>query len=234
MRGTASSSCTRRCCAPGCGVTKSWRRPTWTISFRMCSSPSRKRCPRSRRTAGPAPFGPGCGRSWSTGCGISGAWRDHRPVAVGGSDFLEQIEQLGDQRSQISKLWDSEHDRHVMSRLLELAKGKFAPVTWQAFKRQALDGAAPEAVAAELALPLHSVYAAKSRVLKALRLMAGGLITVGWVERSEAHHNDAVVEGLRWASTSFDPPYKVFSFLCQESVPRALLMCCPSPPPRVV
>ena len=44
-----------------------------------------------------------------------------------------------------------------------------APETWQAFRRQVLDGMTAEQVAAQLDMPLHSVYAAKSRVLKALR-----------------------------------------------------------------
>jgi RNA polymerase sigma-70 factor (ECF subfamily) len=102
--------------------------------------------------------------------------RQHRPLAVGGTDFVEQLEQLGDDRSQLSQLWDQEHDRHVMGRLLELVQPKFAADTWQAFRRQALDGLSAEDVAAELNMPLHSVYAAKSRVLKALRSLADGLV----------------------------------------------------------
>jgi RNA polymerase sigma-70 factor (ECF subfamily) len=105
-------------------------------------------------------------------------WRaqQHRPRAVGGSDFLAQLEQLGDDSSQMSQFWDREHDRQVMNRLLELVEPQFAPITWQAFRRQALDGITADQVAAELHMPLHSVYAAKSRVLKALRTLAKGLI----------------------------------------------------------
>src|SRR5262245_29850260 len=104
--------------------------------------------------------------------------RKHRPIAVGGSDFLEQVEQLSDGRSALSKLWDAEHDRHVMQRLLDLAEPRVAPGTWLAFRRQVIDGMSPETVAAELNMPLHSVYAAKSRLLKALRELAEGLIEV--------------------------------------------------------
>jgi RNA polymerase sigma-70 factor (ECF subfamily) len=102
--------------------------------------------------------------------------RQHRPMAVGGSDFLDEIERLGDDKSQLSQLWDQEHDRQVMNRLLELVRPQFAAGTWQAFRRQALDGLSADAVAAELNMPLHSVYAAKSRVLKALRSLADGLV----------------------------------------------------------
>ena len=102
--------------------------------------------------------------------------RNHRPQAIGGSDFLDQLEQLGDGQSQASQLWDREHDRQVMQRLFALVEPRFAPETWRAFRRQMVDGLSAEAVAAEQGMPLHSVYAAKSRVLKALREMARGLI----------------------------------------------------------
>lgn len=103
--------------------------------------------------------------------------RQHRPQAIGGNDFLEQLEQLEDGKSAISQLWDREHDQQVMGRLLDLVKPRFAAQTWQAFWRQMLDGLPAEAVAQELNMPLHSVYAAKSRVLKALRQVAEGLVT---------------------------------------------------------
>jgi RNA polymerase sigma-70 factor, ECF subfamily len=102
--------------------------------------------------------------------------RQHRPMAIGGSDFAQQLEQLSDGQSQISRLWDAEHDRQVMQRLFALVEPRFAPDTWQAFRRQMLDGVSAESVAAELKIPLHSVYAAKSRVLKALRSLADGLV----------------------------------------------------------
>lgn len=102
--------------------------------------------------------------------------RQHRPIAVGGSDFLDQLEKLSDRQSQLSQLWDREHDRQLMQQLLAAAEPRFAPATWRAFQRQTLDGVPAEQVAAELGMPLHSVYAAKSRVLKALRTAAAGLI----------------------------------------------------------
>ena len=104
--------------------------------------------------------------------------RQHRPMAVGGSDFLQQLEQLGDGKSEMSQLWEREHDRQVMQKLLDLAEPRVAAATWQAFRRQVIDGATAEDVAVELNMPLHSVYAAKSRLLKTLRELAEGLIEV--------------------------------------------------------
>jgi RNA polymerase sigma factor (sigma-70 family) len=102
--------------------------------------------------------------------------RQHRPRVVGGSDFQQHLAELEDDASAVSRMWDREHDQHVLQRLLETLEPHFAAQTWQAFRRQMLDGASAEEVSRELAMPLHSVYAAKSRVLKALRGAAEGLV----------------------------------------------------------
>lgn len=73
-------------------------------------------------------------------------------------------------------MWDSEHDRHVLSKLLTLLRPRFQEHTWQAFERQMLDGKSPDVVAKELDMPIHSVYVAKSRVLNAMRNEAAGLV----------------------------------------------------------
>src|SRR5262249_7484087 len=46
----------------------------------------------------------------------------HRPVGTGDSDFLDLLQQLEDPRSEPSRLWDEEHDRHVAQRLLEMIR----------------------------------------------------------------------------------------------------------------
>ncbi|MBC8872540.1 MAG: RNA polymerase sigma factor [Planctomycetes bacterium] len=102
--------------------------------------------------------------------------RQRRPDAVGGSDFLGQLNELEDAASGVSRVWNDEHDRHVIRRLLELTEPRFASSTWQAFRRQVMDGASAAAVAPELGSSLHSVYAAKSRVLSTLRQQAEGLV----------------------------------------------------------
>ena len=135
----------------------------------------------SREVAQFEPLGKGAFRAWLRTILVNRLrhfWRSrqHRPIAVGGSDFLDQLEQLSGDGTVASQRWDLEHDRQVMGRLLDLVEPRFAPPTWQAFRRQVLDGVSAEEVAVELVMPLHSVYAAKSRVLKALRTLANGLI----------------------------------------------------------
>lgn len=102
--------------------------------------------------------------------------RKYRPAAVGGSSWVAQVEQLANPASDLSREWNLEHDRHVMERLLEQVRPRFEANTWEAFRRQVFDGQRADMVAAELAMPLNSVYVARSRVLSALRREATGLI----------------------------------------------------------
>ena len=90
--------------------------------------------------------------------------------------MLEQLHQLEDDTSQLSRIWNDQHDREVISRLVELVRPAFLPKTWAAFHRQMFDGQSPEQVAAELGMPLGSVYMARNRVLNALRREAAGLV----------------------------------------------------------
>jgi RNA polymerase sigma factor (sigma-70 family) len=109
---------------------------------------------------------------------LQGFWRARqgRPVASGDSDLAKRLEQLEDPASGLSQLWDQEHDRHVMGRLLEQIEPQVAPSTWQAFRRVVLDGKDEEIVAKELGLSVNAVFIAKSRVLARLRREAQGLI----------------------------------------------------------
>jgi RNA polymerase sigma-70 factor (ECF subfamily) len=105
-------------------------------------------------------------------------WRARRlrPAATGDCDFAGILDQLEDPNSGISRLWDQEHDQHIVRRLLAMMEPQFAPSTWQAFRRVVLEGARPDAVAAELGLTLNAVFIAKSRVLQRLRAESRGLL----------------------------------------------------------
>jgi RNA polymerase sigma-70 factor (ECF subfamily) len=101
--------------------------------------------------------------------------RHNRPVATGDSDFLQMLDQLQDPSTDLSRLWDQQHDEHVARRLMELVEPHFEPTTWQAFRRVALDGVKAATVAAELHLSVNAVLLAKSRVLSRLRQEMEGL-----------------------------------------------------------
>jgi RNA polymerase sigma-70 factor (ECF subfamily) len=99
-----------------------------------------------------------------------------RPLATGDSDFERVLDQLADPTSTLSRLWDEEHDRHVIRRLLELIEPEFEPTTWRAFQLLVLQGRGTAEAAAELGMSPNAVRIAKSRVQSRLRQEAEGLI----------------------------------------------------------
>ena len=108
---------------------------------------------------------------------LRGFWRarQSRPLA-GNSDLGQMLDQFEDPQSGLSQLWDKEHDRHVMARLLEQIEPEVTPSTWQAFRRVVLDGKDEETVAVELGISVNAVFIAKSRVLAKLRREAQDLL----------------------------------------------------------
>jgi RNA polymerase sigma-70 factor (ECF subfamily) len=103
-------------------------------------------------------------------------WRSAKGRPTVGPEVLEELGRLEDDASDLSRRWDEDHDRHVVSRLLEQIEGEFHPSTWQAFRRVTLDGASAADTAAELGLTPNAVWIAKSRVLNRLRQESAGII----------------------------------------------------------
>jgi RNA polymerase sigma-70 factor (ECF subfamily) len=106
-------------------------------------------------------------------------WRSSKqhPVATGDSDFLQQLQELEDPRSQLAQAWETEHDLYLVRRLLELIEPKFEPTTRQAFRRVVMEKEKPAAVAAELGISVNAVFLAKSKILRQLRREIDGLLS---------------------------------------------------------
>jgi RNA polymerase sigma factor (sigma-70 family) len=123
---------------------------------------------------------PGAFRAWLRGITVNRLrelWRDQkRHAAPGGSDFEQVLDQLADDGSRLSMLWDQEHDRHVVHQLLKMIAADFEAKTWQAFAKVALQGKPASEVAAELGISEGAVWTAKSHVLKRLRQAAKDLL----------------------------------------------------------
>ena len=105
-------------------------------------------------------------------------WRNRQTHAavMGSGDKLQMLDQLEDSASGVSKLWDQEHDRHVVHRLLESVEPDFSDSTWQAFRKVVLEGKEEAIAAKESGISLNAVFIAKSRVLNRLRQEGRGLI----------------------------------------------------------
>lgn len=102
--------------------------------------------------------------------------RDRRPGARADSELDARLAQLDDPASEMSRIWDRDHDQYVLRQLLTLAEPHFESATWSAFCRVALDGAKPDVVAEELGISRNAVVIAKCRVLNRLRQESDGLI----------------------------------------------------------
>jgi RNA polymerase sigma-70 factor (ECF subfamily) len=101
-------------------------------------------------------------------------WRQRD--AAGWTDLDTVLDRLEDPDSDLGRLWEEEHDRHVVRRLLELLEPEFEACTWQAFRLLVLDGRTTADVAAALGVTPNAVRVAKSRVLARFRREAAGLI----------------------------------------------------------
>ena len=85
-------------------------------------------------------------------------------------------EQLADPDSELSRLWDVEHDRRLLDRLIEMVSTQFENKSIQVFREVVLHARDQKAVADELQMSVTAVRAAQSRVMSALRQMAGDLL----------------------------------------------------------
>lgn len=86
------------------------------------------------------------------------------------------LDNWADDRSELSQIWDLEHDRHIMRKLLALLRDEFSAETWAAFQGVVIDAEPAAVVAARLKISPNAVYIAKSRVLSRLRHEAAELI----------------------------------------------------------
>jgi RNA polymerase sigma-70 factor (ECF subfamily) len=116
----------------------------------------------------------GAFRAWLRGIAVNFLREFWRARPAAGADSV--LEQLADPAGGLSRVWDEQHDRHVLHALMEMVRPEFTPSSWQAFRRVALDGVPARQVAAELGLSVNAVLIAKSRVLTRLHEEARGLV----------------------------------------------------------
>lgn len=102
--------------------------------------------------------------------------RDRHPRPLAGSSIQQRLAQLEDPASAMSQLWNQQHDRHVLKRLLEIVRSQFSAKTWDIFTRVAMHGEKADLVARETEVSLNAVFIAKSRVLSQLRAESAGLV----------------------------------------------------------
>jgi RNA polymerase sigma factor (sigma-70 family) len=121
---------------------------------------------------------PGAFRSWLRAITVNVLrefWRD-QTIASPAEDATAKLDELEDPQGNLSRWWDSEHNNFVLHGLMKLVCPEFTPATWQAFRRQVLDGAPAQEAAMELGITVNAALIAKSRVLARLRQEGEGLL----------------------------------------------------------
>ena len=98
---------------------------------------------------------------------------------AGGTEAHALLHQLADSDAGVQDS-DGEMDsraanRQLYRRAIEMIRGEFADLTWQAFWRTAVDGQSARDIGDELHMRPGTVRVAKSRVLKRLREQLGDL-----------------------------------------------------------
>lgn len=90
------------------------------------------------------------------------------PTATGDTTFHQVLnEQPASQEEEDT--WNLEHQQRLFLWAMDKAKVDFREVTWEAFRRIAVDNAKAADVAAELGISVGAVYIAKSRVMARIR-----------------------------------------------------------------
>jgi RNA polymerase sigma-70 factor, ECF subfamily len=116
-------------------------------------------------------------RSISINC-LRAFQRSRQPSGKGAASLTtaDVLEQVPDPESDLDRYWDQKHDEFIVQQAMALVEREFTRSTWQAFRRQVMDGAKPAEVANELGLTRNAVVLAEFRVFRRLRQELRGLI----------------------------------------------------------
>lgn len=94
----------------------------------------------------------------------------------GGPDLNDLADELGDDTSEQSMLWNAEHDQHVVGHLLAQVSATMSEKSVVVFRRIVLEQEPADEVAADLDMTLGAARVAQHRVLKKLKELGAGLI----------------------------------------------------------
>ncbi len=99
--------------------------------------------------------------------------RQQKRESPGGSVFFDVVQQLADDQSEMSRVWNHEYDRHVLQGLLVRLEPDFQENTLSAFRKTTLERMTAVDVATELGMTRNAVIVARCKVLRKLRELAG-------------------------------------------------------------
>jgi RNA polymerase sigma-70 factor (ECF subfamily) len=91
-----------------------------------------------------------------------------QPVGSGDTNAQRRLDEQPDLGPDPQAAWELEFQKQLFRVAAAKIEGSFAPTTWKAFWRTAVDGKSASVVAKDLGLSVGAVYVAKSRVLARL------------------------------------------------------------------
>jgi RNA polymerase sigma factor (sigma-70 family) len=94
--------------------------------------------------------------------------RRFQPIGTGDSDAHQRLTEEPMRGPGLEATWEQEFQRQLFRLAVAQLRDAFAPSTWAAFWRTAVEGKSGATVAAELGLSVGAVYVARSRILARL------------------------------------------------------------------
>jgi len=123
---------------------------------------------------------PGAFRNWLrkiTSNRLHRVWQKRDRRGVKDAANLSQLgEELADDTSRLTLIWEKQHNRYVIRHLLGELSKRFSNNSIAAFRRITLEEESAKLVAEDLEMTLGAVRVAQHRVLKALKEIGAGLI----------------------------------------------------------
>ncbi|MEL6107253.1 MAG: sigma-70 family RNA polymerase sigma factor [Planctomycetota bacterium] len=93
-----------------------------------------------------------------------------QPRGTGDSGAVEQLNEVADSRNALEESWNQQYERQLLAWAANKVRDDFQDTTWKAFWMTAVEGEQAANVAERLGISVGSVYVAKNRVIKKLRL----------------------------------------------------------------
>lgn len=93
-----------------------------------------------------------------------------QPKGSGDTRAMDQLHAVADSKEIPEEAWDQQYQRQLLSWAADKIRDDFQETTWKAFWMTAVEGLQAANVATKLGVSVGSVYVAKNRVIKKLRL----------------------------------------------------------------
>lgn len=102
--------------------------------------------------------------------------RGGRGLGVGGSDFLQSVNNLPNRTSDLEAQLEFEYQRQLYRRAAEIVRDSVNEDTWLAFLYTVVEGESTATVAARLGKTIGNVHAARSRLMRRLQIVVRELM----------------------------------------------------------